>query len=83
MKRITVQIQDPEGLHVHNSAKIYAASGKLNAQIWLCAGEKTARADHILELMALEARAGDFVEILADGEETEAAVNAIAQILRV
>ncbi|MFR5733213.1 MAG: HPr family phosphocarrier protein [Clostridium sp.] len=43
--------------------QIFAAAGGLNAQIRLCSGEKTARADHILELMAMEARAGDFIEI--------------------
>lgn len=54
----------------------------MNAAIWLCTGEKTARADHILELMALEARDGDLIEIQADGEDAERAVNTIAQILQ-
>lgn len=54
----------------------------MNAEIRLCAGEKTARANHILELMALEARAGDLIEIQADGEDAEAAVDTIAQILQ-
>ena len=57
-------------------------AGKLNAAIWLCTGEKTARADRILELMALEARDGDLIEIQADGEDAEKAVNMIAQILQ-
>ncbi|MEQ2561697.1 HPr family phosphocarrier protein [Ventrimonas sp. CLA-AP-H27] len=77
-----MKLHDPEGLHARNSARIFAAAGKLNAQIRLSTGEKTARADHILELMALAAGAGDLIEIRADGEEAEAAVNAIAQILQ-
>ena len=40
------------------------------------------RADHILELMAMEARAGDFIEIQACGEDAEQAVKTIAQILQ-
>ena len=43
---------------------------------------ETARADHILELMAMEARAGDFIEIQACGEDAEQAVKTIAQILQ-
>ena len=58
------------------------AAGDLNAKIRLCLGEKTARADHILELMAMEARAGDFIEIQACGEDAEQAVKTIAQILQ-
>ena len=76
------QTSDPEGLHVRNAAQIFAAAGGLNAQIRLCSGEKTARADHILELMAMEARAGDFIEIQACGEDAEQAVKTIAQILQ-
>ncbi|RHT16954.1 MULTISPECIES: HPr family phosphocarrier protein [Clostridia] len=79
---MTVRLRDPEGLHVRNAAQIFAAAGGLNAQIRLCSGEKTARADHILELMAMEARAGDFIEIQACGEDAEQAVKTIAQILQ-
>ncbi len=81
-KSVTIRIQDPEGLHARNAARIFAAARKLNAEIQLCTGERTARADHILELMALEARAGDLIEIQADGEDAEAAVDTIAQILQ-
>lgn len=79
---VTIRIQDPEGLHARNAARIFAAARKLNAEIRLCTGERTARADHILELMALEARAGDLIEIQTDGEDAEAAVDTIAQILQ-
>ena len=41
-----------------------------------------ARADHILELMALEAGNGTLVEIRADGEEEETAALEVANILR-
>ncbi len=81
-KRISVRIQDPEGLHVHNAARIFEAAAKLDANIWICMGNKTARADKILELMALEASAGTLLEILAGGKDAETAVDTIAQILQ-
>lgn len=81
-KCITIRLQDPEGLHVRNSAQIFAAAGKLNAEIRLCTGEKIARADRMMELMALEARAGNLIEIQADGEEEEEAVAVLTRILQ-
>ena len=53
MKYTTVQVEDPEGLHVRNCARIMAAATRLDADLSLIYGEKTARADRILELMAL------------------------------
>lgn len=81
MKYTTVQVEDPEGLHVRNCARIMAAT-RLDADLSLIYGEKTARADRILELMALEAPSGSVIEIHAEGKEAKTAVDTIAQILR-
>lgn len=82
MKYTTVQVEDPEGLHVRNCARIIAAATRLDADLSLIYGEKTARADRILELMALEAPSGSVIEIHAEGKEAKTAVDTIAQILR-
>ena len=81
MKCVMVQVADPEGLHVRNCARIVAAAARLDAELSLFYGEKKARADHVLELMALEAPSGSRIEIYAEGKEQESAVNTIAQIL--
>lgn len=81
-KHISVRIEDPEGLHARNAAQIFTAARNLNAKIRLSTEEKTARADQILELMALEAGVGTLIEVSAEGEDAEEALNMVAQILQ-
>ncbi len=40
MKYTTVQVEDPEGLHVRNCARIMAAATRLDADLSLIYGEK-------------------------------------------
>ena len=81
MRCVTVQVADPEGLHVRNCARVVAAAARLDADLSLSYGEKKAKADRVLELMALEVPSGRSIEIYAEGKEEETAVNTIAQIL--
>ena len=67
-----IQLKDPEGLHARNSVQICMAVRQRDVKVCLRLGEREAAADQILEVMALNADCGDWIEIISEGrEETE------------
>ncbi len=77
-----VQLRDPEGLHARNSAQICMAVRKRDARVSLRLGEREAKADQILEVMALDANCGDWIEIRAEGREASETMKAILDVLQ-
>ncbi len=81
MFSIACTIQDPEGLHARPAVAIAAASRTFQSKISLSCRGKAASASDLMALMALDGRAGDAVEISAEGPDEQKAARAIEQIL--
>lgn len=62
-----IQLKDPEGLHARNSVQICMAVRQWDVKVCLRLGEREAAADQILEVMALNADCGDWIEIISEG----------------
>ncbi len=77
-----IQLKDPEGLHARNSVQICMAVRQRDVKVCLRLGEREAAADQILEVMALNAGCGDWIEIISEGREETEALDAVLEILQ-
>ncbi|NUU22178.1 MAG: HPr family phosphocarrier protein [Streptomycetaceae bacterium] len=69
-------------LHARPAGLLVRTAARYTAEVELSAGGRTARASSVLEIMALGARAGATVTVRGRGSDAEAAVGALAELLR-
>lgn len=69
-------IQNPAGLHLRPAAKISSTLGAFNANIQLRHGNKIADAKSMNQITLLQAYKGDKIELTAEGEDAQAAIDA-------
>jgi phosphocarrier protein len=80
--RVSVEICNMKGLHARASAKfVKLASTFENAQITVIKDDHRVDAQSILGLMMLGAAIGSTIEIEAEGEDAQAAVTALAELV--
>lgn len=77
----TVTICNQRGLHARASAKFVAEAARHDARVTLSRDGEEVQADSIMELLMLAAGPGAKVVITAEGEEAEAAVQALAALV--
>lgn len=77
----TVTISDPLGIHARTAALLAGAAEQFESSLWLsCRGERASLTNQ-LKVLALGARQGDEVLVLADGLDETEALDAIAERL--
>lgn len=83
MKRIVYTITDENGIHARPAGKIAAAAKNFTSDIRLIlpVTDKSADAKKLFAVMGLGAKKGDTIHIEAEGEDAEAAINAIQNML--
>jgi phosphocarrier protein NPr len=69
------------GLHARPATKLAQLANQFTADIQLTQGENTAPANSVLALMMLESGQGKTVEVTCAGEDAEAAMAAIAELI--
>lgn len=74
-------MSDPEGLHARNGMRVVMASRAFRAKVTLSCRGNQADAENILEILGLNAVFGECIEITADGEEEEKAMEAVKKAL--
>ncbi len=74
-------IQNPRGMHAQPAAKIAMFALRQKASCTLVCGEQTARADQLMELMALPAKCGDTLTVSCEGEDEQKALDGLQNIL--
>lgn len=74
-------MSDPEGLHARNGMRVVMASRAFRARVTLTCRGNQADAGNILEILGLNAAFGELIEIAADGEEEETAIEAVKKAL--
>lgn len=77
----TVEIVNERGLHARASAKFVKTAAQFEAEVKVSREGQTVDAQSIMGLMMLAAGIGSTVEILAEGPDAEAAVEALTQLV--
>jgi phosphocarrier protein HPr len=76
-----VMIVGEVGLHARPAAKFVKLAGSFGSDIVVRHGERAANAKSMLQVLTLEARQGDEIEIEATGPDADDALNALLALL--
>jgi phosphocarrier protein len=77
----TVEIVNERGLHARASAKFVKLAGSFDADVTVSRDGHTVDARSIMGLMMLAAGPGCCIDIVAEGAEAQAAVEALAELV--
>ncbi len=80
--RRTVDICNARGLHARASAKFVKLASTFDAEIMVSREEQTVDARSIMGLMMLAAGQGSSIEIVAEGPQAEAALDALVELVQ-
>ena len=81
MSKATTTISNKLGLHARASAKLTKLAGSFPCEVWLCKGERRVNAKSIMGVMMLAAGIGSTVEVEANGEREQEAVDALLVLI--
>lgn len=81
MIKQVISIVNPTGIHARPAAYIAKLAAQFDATIRLAYKDKEVDAKSIVGVMSLAAQAGEEVCISAEGNQAEAAMNAIVDLL--
>ncbi|ADU12091.1 MULTISPECIES: HPr family phosphocarrier protein [Asticcacaulis] len=76
-----VEIVNDKGLHARASAKFVKTAAQFDAQIYVLKDESRVDAQSIMGLLMLAASKGTFIDIEAEGEQAQAAVEALVALV--
>ena len=77
----TVQIMNKNGLHARPAAEIVKVSAKFQSEITLVKDGMEVNGKSIMGVMMLAAECGSSIGLRADGEDAEAALDALATLI--
>ncbi len=77
----TVEIVNKRGLHARASAKFVKLAGSFEAEVRVIKDGQTVDARSIMGLMMLAASPGCCIDIEAEGDDADAAVAALAELV--
>lgn len=80
--RRTVTIRNKLGLHARAATKLAKLSHQFDARIHIRQGEQEVDAASVMGLLLLASQQGREIEIIASGQDAEAAINAIEQLIQ-
>lgn len=84
MQQRTITITNRLGLHARAAAKLVRLAGGFRSQVWLAradAQRQPVDAKSIFNVLLLAAAQGTALEILTEGEDETAAVDALCQLI--
>jgi phosphotransferase system HPr (HPr) family protein len=79
---ITLKLTGKKGLDPHVSAELSMAAAKFHSRITVAAHHKEADAKSVAQVVGLGAEHNDLVELHAEGEDAQAAINALIAIIQ-
>jgi phosphocarrier protein HPr len=77
----SVLVQNNHGIHARPAAEIVKVSGRFRANITIVRDDLEVNGKSIMGVMMLAAECGATVVIRADGDDAEAAVDALAAVI--
>lgn len=81
MIKATATISNKLGLHARASAKLTKLAGSFPCEVWVSRGEHRVNAKSIMGVMMLAAGLGSTVELEANGEREQEAVDALRALI--
>jgi phosphocarrier protein HPr len=81
MIKTTTTISNKLGLHARASAKLTKLAGSFASDVWVSKGERRVNAKSIMGVMMLAAGLGSVVEIETEGDDAQAAMDAILALI--
>lgn len=81
MIKATATISNKLGLHARASAKLTKLAGSFPCEVWVSRGERRVNAKSIMGVMMLAAGKGSKVIIETEGEQDQAALDAIIALI--
>lgn len=81
MIQTTVTISNKLGLHARASAKLTKLAGSFPCEVWLSRGDRRINAKSIMGVMMLAAGMGAEVVLETDGEQEQAASDALLALI--
>lgn len=81
MKNRNIKIQLESGLEARLIALLVQEASKYDSIVHIVSDEKKVNAKSIMGMMTLSLRSGEEVEVIAEGEDEEAAVSGIEAFL--
>jgi len=79
--RSTIRISNKLGLHARASAKLTKLAGSFKTEVFMSRNGRRVNAKSIMGVMMLAAGVGTEVELEVDGEDEEAALQAITRLI--
>jgi phosphocarrier protein HPr len=76
-----LEIRNEKGLHARAAALLMQTAAKFDAEISVTKDDQTVNGKSILGLMMLAAGPGSFIEVVAQGPQAQAALDAIAALV--
>ena len=76
-----VQIINKYGLHARPAAELVKLANRFRSDVWIRKEDTEVSGKSIMGVMMLAAECGSTVEIRASGEDSQAAVDALAQLI--
>ena len=81
MARAEVEITNKLGLHARASAKLTQVASGFKCEVWLSRSGRRVNAKSIMGVMMLAAGKGASIIIEAEGEDADAALTAVQQLI--
>jgi phosphocarrier protein len=81
MIKATAIINNKLGLHARASAKLTKVAGSYPCEVWMARGERRVNAKSIMGVMMLAAGLGSTVDIEANGDREQEAVDALLALI--
>ena len=81
MPQATTTISNKLGLHARASAKLTKLAGSFPCEVWMAKGERRVNAKSIMGVMMLAAGLGSAIEIEAQGDKAQEAVDAMLALI--
>ncbi|HKP75970.1 MAG TPA: HPr family phosphocarrier protein [Longimicrobiaceae bacterium] len=77
-----VQIVNKYGLHARPAAELVKLANRFRSDVWIRKEDTEVSGKSIMGVMMLAAECGSTVEIRAQGEDSQEAVDALAQLIQ-
>ena len=81
MKEVQVNITNKLGLHARAAAKLVALASKFTSEVQLRKNNQEVNAKSIMGVMMLAASQGTGIRLEAEGEDAEAALDALEELV--
>ncbi len=81
MKEIRYKIKDELGIHARPAGLLVKTASGFPCKVTICKDEKEADAKKIFGIMGLGVKCGQEIVLRADGEQEEAAIEALSKFL--